>query len=64
MAVSRVERGRPDVRRLAAECGFELAGVARAGTAPEAAYYLEWLYAGMAGEMRYLTGHQIGRAHV
>jgi epoxyqueuosine reductase len=46
----------PDrVRRLAAECGFELAGVARAEPVPEAAYYREWIAAGMAAEMRYLT---------
>ena len=43
------------VRALARECGFELAGVARAEPANDAARYREWLEAGHAGEMRYLT---------
>ena len=33
-------------KRLATECGFELAGVARAGPLPEAAWYLEWVRRG------------------
>ncbi len=44
-----------EVKRLARECGFELAGVARAEPAREAAWFQEWAGAGMAGEMRYLT---------
>lgn len=44
------------VRRIARECGFELAGVARAEPlADAAARYQEWTARGMAGEMRYLT---------
>jgi len=43
------------VRALARECGFELAGVAAAEPAADAAYYREWVAAGYAGEMRYLT---------
>ncbi len=43
------------VKRLARDCGFELAGVARAEPAPEAEYYREWVRAGMAGAMSYLT---------
>ena len=44
-----------EVRVLARECGFELAGVAEAEPVPEAAWYREWVAAGYAGEMRYLT---------
>jgi epoxyqueuosine reductase len=40
---------------MARECGFELAGVARAEPLPERAWYHEWVDAGYAGEMRYLT---------
>jgi epoxyqueuosine reductase len=47
-----------EVRLLAHECGFELAGVARAEPFPEAAYYQEWVRAGMAAEMSYLTGRR------
>ena len=47
------------IRELARECGFELAGVAAARPgpegAPERAWYHEWVAAGFAGEMRYLT---------
>ena len=44
-----------DVRALARECGFELAGVARAEPLTDAARYREGVAAGRAGEMRYLT---------
>jgi epoxyqueuosine reductase len=44
-----------EVKNLALESGFELAGVARAEPVPEAAYYARWVAGGMAGEMRYLT---------
>ena len=44
------------VKALARECGFELAGVARAVSAEDDfARYQEWTARGMAGEMRYLT---------
>ena len=46
------------MRALARECGFELAGVARAEPAEDAARYRDWIAAGNAGEMRYLTGHR------
>jgi epoxyqueuosine reductase len=49
-----------EIKRLARDCGFELAGVAAAGEAPEAAWYREWVAAGMAGEMGYLTDHRSG----
>ncbi len=43
---------------LAAECGFDLAGVARAGEAPDFDRYRDWADRGLAGEMRYLTDHR------
>ena len=46
------------VKRLARECGFALAGVARAEPVPEAARYQDWARSGMAGEMRYLADHR------
>src|ERR1051326_2287636 len=39
----------------ARECGFELAGVARAEPVEERGWYHAWTAAGHAGEMRYLT---------
>ncbi|MGI8988263.1 MAG: tRNA epoxyqueuosine(34) reductase QueG [Bryobacteraceae bacterium] len=42
------------IRRLARECGFELAGVAAAEPVLETARYREWVAQGFAGEMRYL----------
>jgi epoxyqueuosine reductase len=44
-----------DIRELARQCGFELAGVARAEPVPESSWYQQWVAAGFAGEMRYLT---------
>lgn len=51
------EKVQPDtVKRVARECGFELAGVARAEPIEDDfARYQEWTARGMAGEMRYLT---------
>jgi epoxyqueuosine reductase len=44
------------VRSLARECGFELAGIARAEPlAEDAGRYLNWVQSGMAGAMGYLT---------
>jgi len=43
------------VKRLARECGFELAGVARAEPAEDFERYQTWLQRGRAGEMGYLT---------
>ena len=43
---------------MARECGFELAGVARASAAEDRGRYHEWLDHGFAGEMRYLYGHR------
>ena len=49
------------IRQRAYECGFELCGIACAEPAPEIDRYHQWVAAGMAGEMRYLTDR---RAHV
>src|SRR5215469_509633 len=43
------------VQRLASDCGFDLAGVAPAIPLDEMEYYRQWVDAGFAGEMRYLT---------
>jgi len=43
------------VKTLARECGFELAGIAAAAPVAEAGYYAQWVAEGMAGEMGYLT---------
>ncbi len=44
-----------EVLQIAHECGFELAGIAPAGPAPDFSRYEDWVAADMAGEMRYLT---------
>ena len=46
------------MKRLARECGFELAGVTPAVPLPEADWYLEWARRGFAGRMSYLTDHR------
>jgi epoxyqueuosine reductase len=44
------------IKRLARECGFELAGTARAEPLPDdSRRYLDWVDRGMAGAMGYLT---------
>lgn len=43
------------IRDLASRCGFELAGVAAALPAEDRARYHEWVSAGRAGKMGYLT---------
>jgi len=48
------------VRQLARACGFELAGVAAAVPSTDRARYHEWVAAGFAGEMRYLTDRRAG----
>ncbi len=44
-----------EIRELARQCGFELAGVAAAEPAADRERYREWVAAGHAGEMRYLS---------
>jgi|HubBroStandDraft_1064217.scaffolds.fasta_scaffold01284_9 epoxyqueuosine reductase len=48
------------IKTLAHECGFELAGIAAAAPVPETGYYGQWVADGMAGEMGYLTGRRAG----
>src|SRR5580658_1108757 len=44
------------LKRLARECGFELAGIARAEPLPDdSRRYLDWVERGLAGAMGYLT---------
>jgi epoxyqueuosine reductase len=43
-----------DVKRLAREAGFDLAGVAGVAETPEHRFFPQWLRAGHAGEMQYL----------
>jgi epoxyqueuosine reductase len=49
-----------EIRELARECGFELGGVAAAVPAEDRNRYHDWVAAGWAGEMRYLTDHRAG----
>jgi epoxyqueuosine reductase len=46
------------VKQVALDCGFDIAGIAFAGPAGDYARYREWVAAGMAGEMTYLTEHR------
>jgi epoxyqueuosine reductase len=49
-----------EVRRLAHECGFELAGIAEAVPNPDVPRYLDWVDRGLAGRMGYLTDRRAG----
>src|SRR5688500_17495828 len=46
---------RAKVIQWAAECGFDLVGVAAANPVPDADRYQRWAAEGMAGEMGYMT---------
>jgi epoxyqueuosine reductase len=46
------------VRHLAAECGFDLVGVAAPLEPPDFGRFQSWVDRGLAGEMRYLTDHR------
>ena len=46
------------VKAVAHECGFELAGIAKAGPVGDFERYETWVSQGYAGEMRYLTDHR------
>jgi epoxyqueuosine reductase len=50
-----------DLKRLAIEAGFDLAGVAPAVEMPEWEHYMGWVSRGMAGRMGYLTDHRADR---
>ncbi|HWC99715.1 MAG TPA: tRNA epoxyqueuosine(34) reductase QueG [Candidatus Sulfopaludibacter sp.] len=44
-----------EIRELARDCGFELAGIAAAAPHADSAGYHQWAGLGFAGEMKYLT---------
>jgi epoxyqueuosine reductase len=48
------------VKRLARDCGFELAGVTAATPVADATVFLDWVANGMAGAMGYLTDRRAG----
>lgn len=59
MGISGGRRPVTDVKGLARECGFELAGVAAAEPlAGDMRWYREWIGRGYAGRMSYLAGHR------
>jgi epoxyqueuosine reductase len=47
------------VKRIAHECGFELAGIAEAEPNADVSRYRDWIGRGMAGEMSYLTDRRL-----
>jgi epoxyqueuosine reductase len=53
-----------DVKRAAAECGFDLCGIAPAADLPELHFLREWLDRGYAGEMFYMQRTAERRADV
>jgi epoxyqueuosine reductase len=50
------------IKRKAADLGFDLVGVARAGPAPHARQFADWLERGYAGEMSYMERTAESRA--
>lgn len=49
------------VRQLAAEAGFDVAGVTNLSAAPDFDRFRSWVARGLAGEMHYLTDHRADR---
>src|SRR5579884_206637 len=47
-----------EIRRLARDCGFELAGVSAAAPHDDFARYQDWIARGLAGKMTYLSDHR------
>ena len=47
-----------EIREIAAQCGFELAGVTAAVPHPDFERYDDWVTRGLAGRMGYLTDHR------
>src|SRR5215467_3310907 len=47
-----------NVKSMALETGFDLAGITTALPLPEAQFYQQWVHDGYAGEMRYLVDHR------
>jgi epoxyqueuosine reductase len=62
MAATPASPGSPltaaEVKAIARDCGFSLAGIALAVPVPESSAYGEWVDLGMAGAMGYLTDHR------
>lgn len=54
MVASRTPPLSSEIRRLAIEAGFDLAGVAPVGDTEEHRFFPQWINAGQAGEMKYL----------
>jgi epoxyqueuosine reductase len=50
-----------EAKAMAVEAGFELAGIAPAVRVADVSRYTEWVSAGMAGAMSYLTGYRAER---
>src|SRR5438045_3810042 len=50
-----VDRNSIAIKDLARECGFELAGVTSAVPIADSPHFRNWISAGFAGEMGYLT---------
>jgi len=53
-----------DIKRKAHELGFDLCGIAPAGSFPELSFLREWLARGHAGEMHYMARTADARADV
>src|SRR5262245_60532778 len=53
-----------DIKMRARELGFDLCGIAPAGSHPELAFFREWLDRGYAGDMGYLARSADKRADV
>lgn len=47
-----------DIKRIALDCGFELAGIASVVPHPDSARYLDWAARGLHGQMGYLADHR------
>src|ERR1700721_800210 len=51
-----------DIRRWSAELGFARLGVAHIDLARDEAHFLDWLRAGLHGEMAYMSRHGVKRS--
>ena len=49
-----------EIRDIALQCGFQLAGVAQATPHEDGGRYQDWVARGLAGRMSYLTDHRAG----
>ena len=51
-----------EIKRLAYEAGFDLAGIAPAADTPEHAFFARWIADGIAGDMKYLEARDYAGA--